>query len=174
MNVRGLRQSPRFAALGLGGEQIRQVRDGIGGRGVDVFCAGGFEGVPADEGEIRGEGDVADEAAPLDYGALDIAGAEGFGEELLPGGGVLDDFADDLGGTGAVVYGDAHLEVAGVIGALVGLLAEGTEAAAERGLVPGEAVAGAEIGEIEYKVGDGVGWVLQRGGDAEAFAIVEE
>ncbi len=55
--------------------------DGVCGGGE--CCAGGLEGGPTIIGEVWGEGDVADEAAPLDEGALDIAGAEGLGEHFV-------------------------------------------------------------------------------------------
>ncbi len=87
---------------------------------------------------------------------------------------MLDDLANDLAGAGAVIDGDAHVEVAGVIRALVNLLAEGAESAAEGGLVLREAMAGAEVCEIEEDIWDGIGSVLNGGGDGEALAIIKE
>ncbi len=59
-----------------------------------------------------------------------------------------------------------------MLGAVGSLLAEVAAIAAEGPIVT--ARAGAEVGEIEDGIGDGIAFVFQRDGEGEAFGMMEE
>ena len=69
---------------------------------------------------------------------------------------------------------DAHLQITGVIGAPVGLLAKNSEPAAERRVFAGKARARPDVGQVEDKIVDRISFVLESCGDRESFAGVEK
>lgn len=137
--------------------------------------AGGLEKLPAGPGMGGSMDDVADEAEPLDVNSGNISfGDRGVGAILTDDALVLKEGADDLGGGFAVVGGQSAFEVALVGNETVGLSTAGGEAltAAISGDLKTDA--GAEIGEVNDELIERVGFVLQCGGDGEAFAVLEE
>ena len=137
--------------------------------------AGGLEKLPAGPRMGGGVDDVADEAEPLDVNTGDIAlGDGGVGAILSDDALVLKEGADDLSGGLTVIGGQSALEIALVGNETVGLSTTGSEALTAA--VPGDLKtdAGAEIGEVDDELIERVGFVLQGGGDGEAFSVLEE
>ena len=80
-------------------------------------------------------GDVAEQAFPLQKGALDVAEPEGGGEELAFSKTMEDDVADRFAGACCVIGWDAEAEVSLEIGIAEGFLAAGGEASEVEGVL---------------------------------------
>ena len=85
-----------------------------------------------------------------------------------------DDFAHKFRSARSVMHRDTHLEVTGIIGALIETLAECAQPAGKRGVFAREAGTGAKIGEVKNEIVNRVGLILERGRDCEPFAALEE
>lgn len=139
---------------------------------MDMLAGELLELLPAGPVESGGGGDVAEEAAPFELGALDIAEAE-FVVGLMDNPAMGTGSEEDLGGAFAVGFGEAAVEVAGEGEHAEGDAAGGGEASGA--LIPfGKAMACADIGEVGEEVPEVVAFVLEGGGDGEAFAVVKE
>lgn len=139
---------------------------------MDMLAGELLELLPSGPFESGGGGDMAEEAAPFELGALDIAEAEfvvGLLDDLAMGTGA----EEDLGGAFAVGFGEAAVEVAGEGEHAEGDAAGGGEASGAL-IGFGEAVAGADIGEVGEEVVEVVALVFEGGGDGEAFPVVKE
>ncbi len=161
-------------AFGLVVLQGREVGEGGGVGFVQDGFGEGLEGAPAGPFEVGGVGDLAQQAAPFDDDAVDVAGADEVGDPGVFAERVLVDGGNDLFGAGAVFGRDAVFEVAGN-----GLLAEelvagNGETASPTVFFAAETEPGIKIGEVVDQFVERVGGVFERGGDGESIALGEK
>jgi hypothetical protein len=132
--------------LGLGGGEGRELRRG-GFRGEGEPALGFFlQGGAPGSRERFGGYDLAQEAAPLDEEAVDIAHAAVFAGELGLALGAVEDAAEDIGAAVAVLGRDAGIEPAINGKVTVGGAAGFGQASGPAGFMAGEAVGGEEVG----------------------------
>src|SRR3954464_706974 len=112
------------------------------------------QGPPAFPWEIGRAHDMAKEAAPFHHGALDVAVAKRFICEPITSSRIHDELANHFRRARSVLHGHAHLEIAGMIGAAVGLLAKNPKPATHRRVFAGKTRTRADIAEIKDKVVD--------------------
>ena len=120
-------------AFGLGVFERREVGEGGGFGFVEDGAGAGLEFRPARPIEFGGVRDLAEQAAPFDDDAVDVARADEVVDVGVFGEGIFVDGGDDFLRARAVFRGDAVFEVAGN-----GLLAE--ELVASDGEAAGPAI----------------------------------
>src|ERR1035441_811905 len=119
--------------------------------------------------------DLSQQATPLDDDAVDIAGAEKVGDPDLFGERVLMDRGDDLLGARAVFGRHAVLEVAWDRLKAIFLMANNAQSPAPAvDVLAGEAEPGIKIREVVDQLVEGIGVVLQCGGNGQAVTLAEE
>ncbi|MDB6016090.1 MAG: hypothetical protein JWR19_579 [Pedosphaera sp.] len=161
-------------AFGLVILQGRQRGEGGGfGFAQDGF-GDGLEFAPAGPFQVGRVGDLAQQAAPFDDDAVDVAGAHEVGDPSVFVQRVFVDGGDNLFGARAIFGRHAVFQIAGD-GLLAELLMAGEgETARPTVFFAAETEASIEIGQIVNQFVQGISRVLERGGDGESVALGKE
>src|SRR4051812_26418608 len=133
-----------------------------------------LQGPPAFPREIGRADDVSKETAPFHHGPLDVAVAKRFIGEPITSSRIHDELANYFRRARSVLDRHAHFEIAGMIGAAVGLLAKNPKPATHGRVFAGKTRTRADIAEIEDKIVDRISFILESRGDGEPFAGMEK
>jgi hypothetical protein len=163
-----------LGAVGLVRREWRELSEGRGIRFIEEGTREVFEVAPAGPVEVGCVGDLAEETAPFNDDAVDVADAEDIGDPGVFAGGIFMDAGDDLFGIGAVFGRQAIFEVTGDGLEAESFLAGDGEASCPAAFFAAEAESGIEVGEVVDQFVERIGIVFEPGSDGEAIAVGEE